>query len=388
MLDTPPKRIDMHFHAVVLGGAGFEKWGRISKKIRESIPFRIILKYARIGGRPEDVTDQMIENAIIDVINKSSEIDHIVCLALDPVYDRITGKKDLNLTSLWVDNEYILHLRGKVNNPKKVLFGASVHPYDGRFKDRVKEYVEKGAVLLKWLPSSQLINLADSEVRRALEFLATAGPKGGPLPLLLHVGPEGAIPPTDPKAYSNDYLQWRWRDRFWNRLRKEEERLYTPRIAKVNANLQAGLDAGATIIFAHCGLPYFAPKFLKFFEHSDFKPVRKYLEQNKVGFAGKSYADVSAVVTPFRQSYFRDIRKLPEKYVLAGSDWPVPVFELSAGPKEHAKDLAAILRGDIGRIVIPQGNLLNVNWKELKDKDAFGKDHPMFSNAQDVLPLP
>jgi hypothetical protein len=94
--------------------------------------------------------------------------------------------------------------------------------------------------------------------------------------------------------------------------------------------------------------------------------------------SGKAFADVSACVTPFRQSYFPEIRALPSDAVLTGSDYPVPIFELSADIKENMRDFKAILAGELDRIVIPQDNLLDVNMRELRR--AF-PGHPMFTNA-------
>jgi hypothetical protein len=79
----------------------------------------------------------------------------------------------------------------------------------------------------------------------------------------------------------------------------------------------------------------------------------------------------------FRKSYFDRIARLPAGSLLAGSDFPVPVFELSANLEEHLQDFKAMMRGDLSRIVVPQGNLLDVNWHELQH--AF-PGHAMFTN--------
>jgi hypothetical protein len=61
----------------------------------------------------------------------------------------------------------------------------------------------------------------------------------------------------------------------------------------------------------------------------------------------------------------------------------VPVFELSADLPEHLRDFEAMMtRGEIERIVVPEGNPLAVNWRELKH--AFG-EHLMFRNAAALL---
>jgi hypothetical protein len=282
---------------------------------------------------------------------------------------------------MWVDNDYILDLRQSLG--EKVLLGASAHPYDPDFKNRVKKYVDQGAVLLKWLPSAQQINLADERVREALTFLATAK-DGAPLPLLLHVGPEYAILSSDPRTSSYDYLSWTWWDRFRNNFRGARK-WHRPHTKKTEENLRAGLGEGAVIIFAHCGLAYYAPNWLKrIVEHSEFEAVRRYLIDYPADSSagGRCYADVSACVTPFRRSYFAAISELPAQSLLFGSDFPTPVFELSADVGEMIDDLKAVLRGELDRIVVPQDNLIDVNYRELWH---FFPAHPMFTNFNALL---
>lgn len=370
----------MHAHVAVLGDdPAFRAYGRISNWMRAQPVYRIMLLYARI---PEDqVSDRVLREAVLKVVRTSS-LDRVVCLALDPVYDR-EGRRREELSNLWVDNSYIVKELAPASEGR-ILLGASVHPYDPAFEDRVAQCIADGAVLLKWLPSAQQINLADPRVRRALEILARAGKDRRPLPLLLHCGSEYAIKTTDPAATSFDFLSWGFWDRLGNALRSKKERWATPDIAGVLGNLRAGVEAGAVIILAHCGLPYFAPRLLGFLEHDDFPVVRRLLGESAAAPPGRGrfLADVSALVTPFRRSYFGEVRKLPEHLVLAGSDFPVPVFELSAGPSENRRDLQAILQGDLSRAVVPQDNLLDVNWRELQA--AFG-EHAMFRNAQEIL---
>ena len=373
-------KLDMHVHVGVLGDdPAFKPYGAISKWMRQQPAYLIMLLYARV--KPEEASDIRFQEAVLKAIT-GSHVDEVVCLAIDPVYDT-KGTRRPERSNMWVANEYITRVLRPLGKGK-IRLGASVHPYDPDFATRVKQCVDDDAVLLKWLPSAQQIDLADDRVRRALELLARAGPGGGPLPLLLHVGPEHAIMSTDPRTTSYDFLSWSPWDGFFNLFRSKQERWFVPRVKQVLANLRAGLDAGATIILAHCGLPYFAPRFTKFLEHSDLAAVRRLLEETiaQPNRPGKCYADVSACLTPFRQGYFEDIKKLPPSLLLAGSDFPVPVFELSAGLEETLRDFQAMLRGKSDRIVVPQDNLLDVNWRELRH--AFG-DHPMFRNAADLF---
>jgi predicted TIM-barrel fold metal-dependent hydrolase len=339
--------------------------------------FRVFLIY--VGLDQDEVSDRTLREATERTICES-KLDHVVCLALDPVYDP-GGVKQAHLSEMWVSNEYILELQRSIGD--KVLFGASVHPYDPNFEARVDECVEKGAVLLKWLPSAQQFDLADPRVRDALTYLATAR-DGAPLPLLLHSGVEYAIESSDRRTSSYDYLSWTWWDRLRNSLRGSQK-WYRPDTRSIAENLRAGLGDGAVIIFAHCGLPYYAPNRLgQIFEHSEFKTVSRYLREFPADApqGGRCYADVSACVTPFRRTYFKDISKLPPQSLLFGSDFPTPVFELSADLEEVSEDFRAVLEGHWERAFVPEDNLLDVNYEELKH---FFKGHPMFTNFHTLL---
>jgi hypothetical protein len=365
------KRIDVHCHVGLLGDE-YPHWGKMSNWYRRQAVYKVFLFYGRI--KEEDVSDKTLRAATEKVIDEST-MDHVVCLALDPVYDN-RGKRREDLSHLWVDNDYIVDLNRSLGD--KVLLGASVHPFDPNFKDRVKSFVERGAVLLKWLPSAQQINLGEDGVGDALKFLATVK-DGGPLPLLLHVGPEYAIPSSDPRTSSYDFLSWSMWDRIRN-LFRGSERWFHPNVRRIRKNLRNALNEGALIIFAHCGLPYYAPNWLQqILEHSDFKAVKRYLKEFPANspHGGRCFADVSACVTPFRRSYFDAIRKLPPESLIFGSDFPTPVFELSAGVGEVLADFKAVLAGNFERIIVPQDNLLDVNYQELQ---KFFPGHPMFNN--------
>ena len=370
------KLIDMHFHVGLIGDQ-YPRWGKMSAWYRRQLVYKMFLFYTRI--KESRVSDKTLREETEKIID-SSIVDHVVCLALDPVYDN-DGNRREERSHMWVDNEYVLDLRRTLG--KKVLLGASVHPYDLDFKKRVNQYVEQGAVFIKWLPSSQHICLSDDRVKEALKYLATAK-NNKPLPLLLHVGPEYAIPSSDTRTTSYDFLSWNWRDKLWNSFRGKNK-WYQPQVKKIQENLKAGLEEGAVIIFAHCGLPYFIPKFLKGVTgHSEFKTVKRYVEKYppNSNFERRCYTDISACVTPFRKSYHSSIRTLPSDAVLFGSDLPTPVFELSANRKEMAQDLKEIFKGHFDRIIVPQDNLLDVNYRELLH--AF-PGHAMFKNFNSLL---
>src|SRR5688572_21269005 len=138
-----PGSVDMHVHVGIMGTPGSPA-GFMSKAMIDSIAFRIFLLYTRIP--PSEVSDARLRAAALDMV-RSSQVERVVCLALDAVYND-AGQCDLDATTMLVPNDFILGLQQEL--PGRILFGASVHPYDPRFEDRVREVVAAGAALLKW----------------------------------------------------------------------------------------------------------------------------------------------------------------------------------------------------------------------------------------------
>jgi len=371
------KIIDAHMH-IGLVGDRWPQWGKFSDEYRKSTVFKSFLTFVQVSAH--EVRDETLHERTVKTIGES-QVDQVVCLALDPIYDS-AGKRREDLSHMWVANEYITDML-RPALPDRVLLGASVHPYDLEFESRTRDMVAAGAVLMKWLPSAQEFSIADHRVGEAMKFLATA--KGGkPLPLLLHVGGEYAIPPHDDKNKSNDFLSWSFADGFWNWLRFGKA-WYTPDIKGIHYNIRSALEAGATIIFAHCGAPYFSGGIARgLLEHSDFDVVASYVNRSAQGeFPGRCYADISAFVIPMRVPYHDRVKKLPPERVIMGSDFPTPVLELSAGPDEWWKDLKAIItKGEYHRFIVPDGNLLDVNVRELK---RIFSDHAMFTNFNKLM---
>ncbi len=359
--------VDSHMHVGVLGDR-WPEFGKLSDWYRQQLTYKIFLLYA--GLDPDQVSDTSLHETTVRVITTSG-VHRVVCLALDPVYER-NGVRREDASHIWVANDYVLKLRDEVG--EKVLFGASVHPFAPDFKDRVLKCAENKAVLIKWLPSAQQFSLGDEKVGEAMKFLATA--KGGkPLPLLLHCGPEYAVPTSDEKTWSYDFISWNILDRIKNLFGK----WHTPDVKGTERNLKAALDAGAVIIFAHCGLPYFSSGlFGNLLEHSDFDTVKDWLSSNvNAPYPGRCYGDLSALCTPLRSSFFPKIARLPVDYLLYGSDFPTPAFELHADAADVERDFKAVLEGHFERVIIPQDNLLTVNYQQLEH--AF-PGHPLFTN--------
>jgi hypothetical protein len=376
VLPGPGSVIDAHVH-VGLRGDSFGM-GAFSEYFMAQPAFKVFLAYARLRWRP--ITDAVLHEATLATL-EGCHLDRVVCLPLDPVYDP-DGTRREDRSHMWVDNAYTYFLSGEL--PKRVLPGASVHPYRRNFADEVRLWVDNGAVLIKWLPSVQAIDLAEPVVGARLRELAHLGPGGGPLPLLLHVGSEYAIPPADPALASLNFHCWSTWDTLRNRLRGRRGWV-RPRVREIEANLRAAAAEGAIIIFAHVGLPYyFSGRLAGVFEHSDFDVVRGHLTRGseREGDRRRYFADVSACCTPFRKPYFEAVAALPKDALLFGSDFPTPVFELSANLKHSLDNLRAAIDSEPERLIVPQGNLLDVNRAQLER--AF-PGHPMFTNLAALL---
>jgi predicted TIM-barrel fold metal-dependent hydrolase len=372
--DSTHDIVDMDLHVAVRGDTHPEL-GWMADEFRNTWPvYDIMLLYLHIK-RDED-TDKAFRDKVIEIVTGAEKVGRVVCVAQDHVYDE-QGIGLPKQSYYWVHNDFVRDLSKDPLLQGKVLYGASVHPYRDDFEAEVQRCVADGAVLLKWLPSAQQFTLEHEKVRKALEFLATAK-QGKPLPVLLHVGYEGANPASNEYTKSYDYLSWSFWDGVRNFWRFGKKKWHTPNIPEVRRTLDEGIEAGAVIIFAHVGLPYFIAR-SDFFEHSEFPVVREYLERTAQGKTGKGrcYADLSACATPFRRAYFADLAKLPPDLLLFGSDAPTPVFELSADLDEAWDDFKAILNGKLEQIVIPEDNLLDVNYRELAH---YFPNHPMFTN--------
>jgi predicted TIM-barrel fold metal-dependent hydrolase len=372
---TDSKRVvDIHTHVGIVGDGVFKGLGSLSAWYRKQLSFKIFLLYA--GVRADQVTDQGLHAKTIETISTCG-LYGVTALALDHVFEE-NGTPRPDLSHVWVSNEYVLKLQQEVGaaGAPRVFFGCSVHPFDRNFRRRVQECVDNGAAVIKWLPSAQQFTLSHPLVLDAMKFLATAK-HGKPLPLLLHTGAEYAIPTSQERTTTNNFLSWSWLENTMNRW-PFKTKYDTPNVTGIRDSLLSALRAGTTVIFAHCGTPYFASGILSFLEHGDHAVVKSYLDANaRNEYPGRCYADVSAFCTPFRKRYFDFVRSLPPDYILYGSDFPTPAFELSMGGAALMKDLENVLRGNFKGIIIPQGNLLDVNYRELRA--AFGP-HPMFEN--------
>jgi predicted TIM-barrel fold metal-dependent hydrolase len=227
-------------------------------------------------------TERELEKKLADTIEGTEKLDAAVILAFDAVHDR-DGRRDDGNTHLYVTNDYVIDL---CRRNRKMLFGASVHPYRKDAVAELERCVNAGAVLLKWLPNTQCFNPADERCFPLYEALAHHK-----LVLLSHTGGEKSLPVLD-KTVGDPAL------------------------------LEPALKRGVTVIAAHCGTrsgladPDYLQTFLRMaHQHEHF------------------YGDTSALNLPTRSYAYKRI--LADKIVRAklvhGSDWPI----LPVPPLKH-----------------------------------------------------
>ncbi len=335
-----PGVIDIHIH---IGGPGDSGSGcRMSPEFIFSPAFAAML--IALKASPFDVTDEKIKEIILNTINTAEKIDCAVLLALDGVYKN--GKYIESESHLVTPNEYIVDI-AKTN--KRVLFGASVHPYRNK-KERLhktRRCIDNGAVLFKWIPSSQQLDPEDNRCIPFYEVLAREN-----VPLLCHTGGELAVPTSDFNA----------------------NKFNDPR------RLKKALDMGVKVIAAHCATPYLGaimPADKGYFD--ELMEMLKVSEKKKWNL----YADISAFCTPTRIIYLKRINReitkgaiSPSRF-LYGSDFPIPIMDINIFKSPlNLKELLEHIR--------EQGNPLDKNYDVLKE---FGIYASIFINAWDVLKI-
>lgn len=311
--------IDCHVHAL----ASTPGHGTLSPRLRKSLGFRLLCWRLGLSGDGETLERQM-EAKLIETIRGCDPLDAAVLLAFDAVYDD-EGSLDAANTHFHVANDYVAELVGKY---PKTLFGASVHPYRRDALAELERCVDRGAVLLKWLPIVQDFNPADPRCLPLYEALAHHS-----LPLLCHTGGEAALPNRNP-AWADPML------------------------------LAPALERGVTVIAAHCGTrsrrsdPDYVPAFVRL--------AREYEH---------CYGDTSALNLPARSYAYDTILNdaAVRQKLVHGSDWPVMPW-----PPRRIGWLKA------AGLLLTEGNWMR---RDVLTKQALGFDEAYWHRAASLLRL-
>jgi predicted TIM-barrel fold metal-dependent hydrolase len=311
--------IDCHVHTC----AFTPEHGKMSAHLLKTLPFRFMRWRLGMTGAGAE-TELQVERLLFRLLDETTRLDAAVVLAFDAVHDD-DGRLDDANTHLYVTNDYAIDL---AKRHRKILFGASVHPYRKDAVAEVERCAAAGAVLLKWLPIVQDFNPADPRCFPLYEALAHHK-----IPLLCHTGGEKSLPNLDPHVAD-------------------------PML------LRPALDRGVTVIAAHCGTRS-APG------ETDFVPSFVRLAHDYEHL----YGDTAALNLPTRDYAYDAILKdrVVRSKLVHGSDWPIlpvpPVMELGVG-----KSL---------------GLMFDRNWlrRDCRIKEALGFDDAYWHRAAKLLRL-
>ncbi|RMF84000.1 MAG: hypothetical protein D6744_03790, partial [Planctomycetota bacterium] len=125
-------------------------------------------------------------------------IDRYVLLAFDRYHDGagrrppFPSRRGVRASDIYTSNTLVR--AACLRDPRRFLFGASVHPYRDDAPRCVEEVFAGGACLMKWMPLHQNIDMCDERTLAVLEVCAELG-----LPLLYHFGPEFTLRTNHPE---------------------------------------------------------------------------------------------------------------------------------------------------------------------------------------------
>jgi hypothetical protein len=288
----------------------------------------------------------------------SEEIDGAVLLALDAVYSGDSGLLDERKTDLYVSNRFLARKIEELNerlqgepcpvNKKRFFLGASVSPNRKDWESELSYVLDKtDAVLIKWIPSTQHIHVADDRHKDFYKALS-----GANMPLLCHVGPEYSFPEGIRKRELDNYKY-----------------------------LEKPLDCGVTVIAAHCAAPVFPV-----IDENQIADFYKFMKNANSGGNIRLWADTSALSLSTRMPFIREILDtFPAEWLMHGSDFPIPVsgWPYSPNVSEGMTAVEYVERYiELYREMRRTKNPLDL---DVKIKRAHGFSETIISNAEKAL---
>ena len=320
--------LDMHCQVAGLGGGGSGCF--VSQRLRQSWKLRFYFRGFGVSrSEVERRGDALCADRIAAILGESRHVASAVVLALDGAVDD-RGNLDAARTEFYVPNEFVASLAARHTN---LLFGASINPYRLDALARLDRAAADHAVLVKWLPSIQLIDPADERLAPFYRRMAELR-----LPLLVHTGSEHSF-------------TWS-RDEFGD-----------------PARLRLPLSLGVTVIAAHAAWPG---------RHEGQRDVDRLARLMRE--YPNLYADISSLTQINKLGALREVLRRPEfrSRLVYGTDFPLmnmPIVSSWFFPL----DLSLRQRWLISRIKNP--------WdRDVALKQALGVPADVFTRAQKLLP--
>ncbi len=357
-------RFDMHLHVV---GRGTD-----INQVNENVYFypddnnlfftRIL--YSMVEKDLEKLGADLDQNGMVDTgeylelvyqyLRASEEIDCVVLLGLDAVYDPGSGRLDKKRTDIWVSNRFLAkkvkELNGRLDREdpetrkKRFFYGGSVSPNRKDWREELEFVIgDPNAVLIKLIPSAQHIRLRDRKHKPYYELLADHH-----MPLLCHVGPEYSFP--------EGLREWRL-DNF--------------------RYLDRPLESGVTVISAHCATPVFPPPINK----NEVKEFLAFMKSANPGRKVQLWGDISAFSLSTRIPIVQEVVKtFPAKWLVNGSDFPIPI--------DGWIHLPWVTQGVTIEEYLEIKKTQNPLDRDVRIKRAHGFSDSVLENAEKVLRLP
>jgi predicted TIM-barrel fold metal-dependent hydrolase len=270
-----PPRIDIHVHLAGVGTGNSGCW--TSREFRRRPAFLGLRLLYGIGPSQMERTVDQDWAARISAAVAGSDLDLAAVLGFDGVYDA-SGKLDRERSQLIVPLSWVFQVCERYGN---LLPAPSINPFRRDALDQLDEAIDRGAVLIKWLPIVQGFNPASKRAAPFLRRVADAG-----IPLLVHAGSgEVTFRTVDPAVGQLEYLI-------------------------------PALEAGVTVVCAHAAAPI----------HHRTDPSQVPLLRSLLRRFSNLWVDNSGLANPSRFMHlprFAADAEINER-TLHGSDFPIP----------------------------------------------------------------
>jgi len=319
--------VDVHVH---VAGLGYGDSGCfINEQMRNNIRFPF---YLWAMGVTEDELlqqgDRVLFKKLSERIERSETIKKSVILAMDGYVDN-DGELNKQETQIYVPNDYVAKETALYDN---LLFGASINPNRKDAIQRLKVVKEKGAVLVKWIPSIMNIDPSNPDYIPFYQMMAKLK-----IPLLTHTGME--------KSFAN-----------------ARDELADP------VKLKLPLEQGVTVIAAHIATTG------KSEGEDNFTRILPMIRAYP-----NLYVDVSSLTQINKLNYLA--RALKEEGIsqkmIFGTDWPLQFFPLIS-PWYHINHISL---SDAFAI----GGIRNQWDRDVALKVAFGVPDEVFLRTEQLL---
>lgn len=287
----PAQLWDVHAHLLGTGDSGsgcsvnaqLSQWWHPVEMLRK----RFILNAACVPADAPSVDRAYVERlrALADDFPAGARW---MLFAFDQACDA-AGRPQAAHTTFHVPNAYAASVAAA--HAQRFAWVASIHPYRPDALARLDEALARGAVALKWLPSSMNIDLRDPRLRPFYARLAATR-----LPLIVHCGEERAVPGAGRDELGNPLL------------------------------VRAALEQGVRVVVAHCASLGTAPDLdrARPREVPAFSLFARLMDED---WGGRLLGDISVVLQTNRHPDVARTLMMREDWharLLHGSDYPLP----------------------------------------------------------------